>query len=222
MVTVETINSKKLILALVIVFLAFVTVLLVFYGQQIFGIVSIVTLIQLTLILGIIEVQIGFLLLLQYRTNKKNDYLILALITAFAILLIILLVYNEFISHVFDDHSLHLGWILGLIALILLTIGTILVLYDEPTFVLYHGLTNGSAWILTLLNVISLITLNNQLQISFSGVVHFVHIVMGAIGLASGFASLLLGISGQRRLSKLSGIITYACWWGAFFLGLFL
>jgi len=216
--TVETTNNKKIILALVIVFSILLTVLLVFNGLQ--AINNIKTLIELILILVIIELQIWFLLLLHYRTNNKNDSLILVLIIAFSILLTILLVLNGL--QIFDDHSLHLSWILGLIALILLTLGTILVLYDEPTYVLYHGLAAGSAWILTLLNVISLITLNDVLQVSYSGTLHFVHIVSGAIGLGTGLTSMLLGISGQRRLAKLSGIITYACWWGAFFMGLFL
>ncbi len=220
MKTVETINNKKFFSVLVITFFLGLVILLAFYGLQIFGIKSIVTLIELILILAIIELQIGFLLLLHSRTNNKYDNLILTLIIVYSILLTVLLVYNGL--QIFDDHSLHLGWILGLIALILLTIGTILVLYDEPTFVMWHGLAAGSAWILTLLNVISLITLNEVLQVSYSGSAHFAHIVMGGIGLGTGFTSLLLGISGQRRLAKLSGIITYTCWWGAFFLGLFL
>jgi hypothetical protein len=218
MVTVETTKNKKIILALVIVFSILLTALLVLNGLQ--AINNILTLIELILILVIIELQIWFLLLLHYRTNNKNDSLILVLIIVFSILLTILLVLNGL--EIFDDHSLHLSWILGLIALILLTLGTILVLYDEPTYVMWHGLAAGSAWILTLLNVISLITLNDVLQVEYSGALHFVHIVCGAIGLGTGLASMLLGISGQRRLAKLSGIITYACWWGAFFMGLFL
>jgi len=229
--TVETINNKKFVLGLIIGFAIMFTVLLVLLPSILsytidkvfhlrYQIISILTLFELTLIYTIIVLQIWFLLLLHFRTNDKNDFLILTLIIVFSILLTILLVFNGL--QIFDDHSLHLGWILGLIALILLTIGTILVLYDEPKYVLYHGLAAGSAWILTLLNVISLITLNDVLQVSYSGTVHFVHIVSGGIGLGVGFASMLLGISGQRRLAKLSGIITFACWWGAFFLGLFL
>ena len=183
--------------------------------------VSALTIIELSLIVGIIVVLTWMLLLIHYRTNNKKDLLIFILIFIFAILLITLLLINGFIFHVFDDHSLHLGWILGFIALILLTIGTILVLWDEPKFVLYHGLAAGSAWILTLLNIISLITLSDQSQVFFSGTLHFVHIGCGGIGLFSGFASLLLGISGQRRLAKTSGVITFACWWTAFLLGLF-
>ena len=152
MVTVETINNKKFFLALVIAFFLGLVLLIVFYVLQIFGIVRIITLIELILILAIVVLQIGFLVLLNFRTTNKDDYLILALIIVHAILLTVLLVYNGL--QIFDDHSLHLGWILGLIALILLTIGTIIVLYDEPTYVLYHGLAAGSAWILTLLSLL--------------------------------------------------------------------
>ena len=183
--------------------------------------VSALTIIELSLIVGIIIALTWMLLLIHYRTNNKKDLLIFGLIFIFAILLIALMWINGFIFHVFDVHSLHLGWILGFIALILLTIGTILVLWDEPKFVLYHGLTAGSAWILTLLNIIALITLSDQYQIEFSGTLHFVHIVCGGIGLFSGFTSLLFGISGQRRLAKLTGVITFVSWWTAFLLGQF-
>jgi len=179
--------------------------------------------VKIIMIMVIAAVLIYLMILLNYRTNNKKDNLIFVLIAIFAILVLVLLIYDGFILHVFDEHSLHLGWIIGLIALILLTIGTILVLYNEEKFVLYHGLfCAGPAWILTLLNVISLITLNDVLQLSYSGTVHFIHIVLGGVGLGTGLASMLLGISGQRKLAKLSGFITFACWWGAFFLGLFL
>ncbi len=178
------------------------------------------TIIELSLMIGIIAVATWMVLLIQYRTNSKKDSLIFGLIIIFAILIIVLMVISGFITRVFDPHSLHLGWILGFTGLILLTIGTILVLWDEPKFVLYHGLTAGSAWILTLLNIIALVTLTEQNQLFFSSTLHFVHIVCGAIGLFSGFASLLLGISGQRRLAKISGVITFAGWWTAFLLGI--
>ena len=184
--------------------------------------ITIDAVVKIILILVIAAVLIYLMILLNYRTTNKKDNLIFVLIAIFAILVLVLLIYDGFIVEVFNDHSLHLGWIIGLIALILLSIGTILVLYNEEKFVLWHGLAAGSAWILTLLNVISLITLNDVLQVSYSGTVHFIHIVLGGVGLGTGLASMLLGISGQRKLAKLSGFITFAFWWGAFFLGLFL
>ena len=121
----------------------------------------------------------------------------------------------------FNDSSLHLGLILGLPALILITTGMVLVLYDEPKFVFYHVLLGLSSWILTLINVIALFWLSNTLANNYSGVLHFIHILGGGLGLATGFANMLFGISGQRKLAKITGYVTFGCWWGAFFLGLF-
>ncbi|MFW9785627.1 MAG: hypothetical protein ACFFFB_25315 [Candidatus Heimdallarchaeota archaeon] len=46
----------------------------------------------------------------------------------------------------------------------------------------------------------------------YSGLIHRIHILLGSVGLGTGFASMLYGVSTQRRLSKLTGYITLLCW----------
>ena len=183
--------------------------------------VTLLNTVELTLFLGIAVILIVICVLLNTIKIRNNfvKCLLFILILIFAILVTILLVINGIIW--FNDNSLHLGLILGLPALILITTGMILVLYDERRFVFYHGLLGLSAWILTLINVIALFWLSNTLINSYSGVLHFVHILGGGLGLAAGFANMLFGISGQRKLAKITGYVTFGCWWGVFFLGLF-
>ncbi|WP_457558397.1 hypothetical protein [Candidatus Harpocratesius sp.] len=119
-------------------------------------------------------------------------------------------------------NSLHIGSIIGLPALFLVSLGTILVLLDENKFVLYHGYTAGSAWILTFYNVILLFALSSDIMTAYSGWIHAFHIICGGIGLTFGFASGLFGISGQRRLAKITGYTTLACWWTAYMLSIFI
>ena len=156
--------------------------------------------------------------------DKKIHYVLFALIIIFAVLVVILLlvdgIWFEFFNPLYDN--LHLGLILGLPALILITAAMILVLYNEQKFVFWHGLLGISSWILTLINVISLFWLAEQRVREFSGLIHFIHIIGGGGGLAAGFANMLFGISGQRKLAKLTGYITLGCWWGAFLFGLLL
>jgi len=119
----------------------------------------------------------------------------------------------------------HFGLILGLSALLLLTLGTILVLINENKFVKIHGIFSGVSWILTLVNAISLINLNLPINLWFSFEpfgVHVSHIILGAVGLFTGLLSMLFGIAAERKYAKLTGYITLICWWTAFFLGLIL
>jgi len=119
----------------------------------------------------------------------------------------------------------HFGLILGLSALLLLSLGTILVLINENKFVKIHGIFSGASWILTLTNAISLINLNLNPEQWFSFEpfgVHVSHIILGATGLFTGLLSMLFGIAAERKYAKLTGYITLICWWTAFFLGLIL
>ena len=177
--------------------------------------------IELLLMVGIAAILISICLLL--NTIKIRDkwiqYVVLVLIILLALLVTMLLIINGILW--FNDDSLHLGLILGLPALILITTGMILVLYDEQKYVFWHGLLGISAWILTLLNVIALFWLSTQQAVSYSGWLHVIHIGGGGGGLAAGFANALFGTSGQRKLAKLTGFVTLGCWWGAFLLALF-
>jgi len=121
----------------------------------------------------------------------------------------------------------HTGLILGLSALLLLSLGTILVLINENKFVKIHGIFSGASWILTLINAISLINLNLGFDPSAWFVfepfgVHVSHIILGAAGLFTGLLSMLFGIAAERKYAKLTGYITLICWWTAFFLGFIL
>jgi hypothetical protein len=101
--------------------------------------------------------------------GKKMNYIVFSLIILFAVMVIILLLVDGIWFIWFDDDSLHLGLILGLPALICITTAMILVLYNEPKFVFWHGLLGITAWILTLLNVISLFWMSQQSVVSYSG-----------------------------------------------------
>ncbi|MFX0076504.1 MAG: hypothetical protein ACFE96_13765 [Candidatus Hermodarchaeota archaeon] len=117
----------------------------------------------------------------------------------------------------------HLGLIIGLSALILLSLGTVLVLINENRFVKIHGIFSGVSWLLTLTNAISLINLGLEPDLWFSFEpfgVHVSHIILGAIGLFTGLLSMLFGIAAERKYAKLTGYVTLVCWWLAFFLGL--
>jgi hypothetical protein len=126
----------------------------------------------------------------------------------------------------------HFGLLIGLSALMLLSVGTILVLINENKFVKIHGIFSGASWILTLINAISLITLNQNelpfdelIQVWFSFEpfpVHVIHIILGAVGLFTGLLSMLFGIAAERKYARFTGYITLICWWTAFFLGLVL
>jgi len=119
-------------------------------------------------------------------------------------------------------YSFHVGLFLGLPALLLLTMGTLLVLFNEKKYVLLHGYFAGSSWILTLINVILLITLTPQMILDYSGLTHSIHIIFGGFGLVTGFTSMLFGIAAQRHIAKVTGYITLVCWWGVFFLSLYI
>jgi hypothetical protein len=57
---------------------------------------------------------------------------------------------------------------------------------------------------------------------AYSGWIHAFHIVCGGVGLTFGFTSALFGISGQRKLAKVTGYTTLACWWTAYLLSIFI
>ena len=127
----------------------------------------------------------------------------------------------------FDFSNLidHYGLYLGLPALLLVSLGTILVLVNENKFVKVHGILAGSSWILTVVNMTSAII---QIPItSWIGVIpklvyHIPHMILGSLGLISGFLSMLFGISAERKPALITGYITLVSWWAAFLLGYFI
>ncbi len=118
----------------------------------------------------------------------------------------------------------HLGLYLGLPALLLLTLGTVLVLLNENKFVRLHGILAGSSWVLTVVNVSAAlikIPIDNWFGV-FPLITHIPHIILGTIGLIAGFFSMLFGIAAERKPALITGYITLASWWAAFILGYFL
>ncbi|MHA1915378.1 MAG: hypothetical protein ACW986_11525 [Promethearchaeota archaeon] len=183
---------------------------------------TLIGIVELTLI-AVVSVALicSCFLVNNFKGRSKNvQYSAIVSLLLFVILLTVLVVMNGI--EWFIDDSLHLGLILGLPALICITTAMVLVLYDESTFVFWHGLLGISAWTLTLLNVISLFWMPQAQVFSYSGLTHFIHIMGGGGGLAAGFANALFGASGQRKVAKYTGFITMGCWWGAFLLGLIL
>lgn len=171
--------------------------------------------------IGIMVVTISGIALSNKLKNGKIRNIFIAVLAILYILLITIsiLIWNE---GKIEYDSLHLGATLGLPALILVTIGTIIVIYDESKYSLYHGYSAGGAWIITLLNVILLFALTQEMMKGYSGWIHALHIICGGVGLTFGFASALFGISGQRTLAKITGYTTLGCWWFAYLLGFFI
>ena len=184
--------------------------------------VQFIAVLSLSIAVAVILIVLCVLLNSIESREKKIDYIVFGLIILLAVTVIILLMVDGIWFIWFSDDSLHLGLILGLPALTCITTAMILVLYNEAKFVFWHGLLGITAWTLTLLNVIALFWMPTDIVVGYSGLGHFMHIIGGGGGLAAGFANALFGISGQRKLAKLTGYITLGCWWGAFLLGLLL
>ena len=182
--------------------------------------------IQIILSFVAVLIFIALILTLNFRRQGKMKGLIWIWVILFGAVMTFIVVSDMISSgiEIIDStsDSWHIGLILGLPALISLSIGTILVLYDEPKYVLWHGYFAGGALIVTIINVILLVFLTPTEILNYSGLIHALHIMLGATGLMTGCASFLFGVSGQRNLARLTGYFTLAGWWGAFLLGLFL
>jgi len=215
-------EKKKALLLLIIMLMSMITGLLVIGIMEITAVVKHNLEIWLYVnIIGILVVTIVAILLSEKLKKGAIRSLFVGILAILYILLILIvvLIWNE---GTLDYDSLHLGSTLGLSALILVTIGTLLVIYDESKYSLFHGYSAGGAWIITLLNTVTLFMLTSDLAKGYSGWLHALHIICGAVGLTFGFASALFGISGQRRLAKVTGYTTLACWWLAYGLGFFI
>lgn len=205
-----------------------ITLILLLTAQLVIGVIEVTTVAMCPLEIFLFVNSIGILLVtivgVALSEKLKNTKIRSLFVGILAILYILLIVISIllWIEGTIEYDSLHLGSTLGLPALILVTIGTLLVIYDESKYSLYHGYTAGGAWIITLLNVILLFTLTTDLMKGYSGWIHALHIVCGGVGLTFGFASALFGLAGQRRLAKLTGYTTLAVWWLAYLLGFFI
>ena len=192
--------------------------------------------IQIFLSFVAVAIFIALILILNFRKQGQQKVLVWIMAIDFGALMTVIVVLNGIEIFPFrlsaytdpdpvfdpDFGSWHMGIILGLPALISLSVGTILVLYDEAKYVMWHGLAAGGALIVTILNVILLIFLTPLEILNYSGMIHTLHIFLGAFGLMTGVASFLFGASGQRNIARMTGYFTLAGWWGAFLLGLLL
>ena len=190
--------------------------------------------IQIILSVAAVAIFIALILILNFRKRDQKKVLIWIMATIFGVLMTVIILLDgieifalrlsDYQSPGFDPDfgSWHIGLILGLPALISLSVGTILVLYDEAKYVMWHGLAAGGALIVTIINVILLMFLTPPEILNYSGMIHTLHIILGAFGLMTGVASFLFGASGQRNLARMTGYFTLAGWWGAFLLGLLL
>ncbi len=124
----------------------------------------------------------------------------------------------DILSTFFD----HMGIYLGGLALILLTIGTVLVMINENKFVKTHGYLAGISLILTTVNVLTLVLTPSVWMGSYPVEFHAPHIILGALGLFTGALSMIFGIAAERKYAKLLGYFTLLFWWGAFFTGILL
>jgi hypothetical protein len=186
--------------------------------------------IQVTLSFVAVAIFIALIIILNFRKKGTQKVLIWIMAIAFGTLMTVIILLNgieiiEYRTHAIYGQpgyvtSWHLGIILGLPALIALSIGTILVLYDEAKYVMWAGLAKTGSLILTIINIFTLVALTEMEVLNYSGLIHILHIFLGAFGLMMGIASFLFGASGQRNLARLTGYFTLAGWWGAFLLGL--
>jgi len=194
--------------------------------------------IQILLSVVAVAIFIALIIILNFRKKGTQKGLIWIMAILFGILMTVIVVLNGieiFAPRVpeygdinvygqagYDPNftSWHMGLLLGLPALISLSVGTILVLYDEHKYVMWHGLAAGGSLIVTIINVFTLVALTEMEVLNYSGMIHILHIFLGAFGLMTGIASFLFGASGQRNIAKLTGYFTLAGWWGAFLLGL--
>ena len=192
--------------------------------------------IQVILSFVAVAIFIALIIILNFRKKGTQKVLIWIMAIAFGTLMTVIVVLNGIEifpfrlfnyrsdDPIFDPNfgSWHMGIILGLPALIALSVGTILVLYDEAKYVMWHGLAAGGSLIVTIINVILLVFMTPLEVLNYSGMIHTLHIFLGAFGLMTGISSFLFGASGQRNIAKLTGYFTLAGWWGAFLLGLLL
>ena len=116
--------------------------------------------------------------------------------------------------------SLHLTIYLGLPAIILLGVGTLLYQISKEKYTFAHGVCAGLSLLLTTINIVLIlpdarigILLNNPALDLF----HFIHIILGAVGYLFGILAFLTGISGIRV--KWPGLTALTCWTIVFVMG---
>ncbi|MFW9848572.1 MAG: hypothetical protein ACFFF4_05495 [Candidatus Thorarchaeota archaeon] len=113
--------------------------------------------------------------------------------------------------------NFHMGIILGLPAIILLGIGTLLYQISKEKYTFAHGVCAGLALILTTVNVIGILPTTALVLGSSVDLFHLIHIIIGIIGYTFGIIAFITGISGVR--TKIPGLIALISWTTVFVMG---
>ena len=106
----------------------------------------------------------------------------------------------------------HLNYILGGIAIVSLTIGTILYQVNREKFTRTHGYLAGTSLILTTINIILIVP---NVVLTIDAIVEFMplrllHIILGVIGYVAAIVAFISGLSGHR--TRFPGFIALGCW----------
>jgi hypothetical protein len=114
--------------------------------------------------------------------------------------------------------NFHFTLFLGLPAIILLGIGTLLYEISKEKYTFHHGLCAGTALLLTTINIIGILP-STVIFLSSSSMdlFHLVHIILGVIGYVAGLGAFVSGISGIR--TKIPGYTALICWTIVFLMG---
>ncbi len=116
------------------------------------------------------------------------------------------------------DVNWHMTVFLGLPAIVLLGIGTLLYQISKEKYTLAHGVCAGLSLLLTTINIATIIPMTNViLSAPPVDLFHMVHIILGIIGYLFGIGAFLTGISGVR--TKVPGFIALVCWTVVFVMG---
>jgi hypothetical protein len=114
--------------------------------------------------------------------------------------------------------DIHLSIILGLPAIILLWIATLLYQISREKYTFTHGICAGLALLLTTVNIVAILPLTNTvLSAGAADLFHLIHIGLGVIGYLAGVGAFLTGISGIR--TKIPGLTAAVCWTIVFVIG---
>ncbi|MHA1576903.1 MAG: hypothetical protein ACTSU3_06045 [Candidatus Thorarchaeota archaeon] len=113
--------------------------------------------------------------------------------------------------------NFHMTIILGLPAILLLAIGTLLYQISKEKYTFAHGICAGLSLLLTTINIITIIPATNAALSTSVDLFHFAHIVLGIVGYAFGIIAFVTGISGVR--TKKPGLIALVSWTVVFIMG---
>ncbi len=112
----------------------------------------------------------------------------------------------------------HMTIILGLPAIVLLGIGTLLYQISKEKYTFAHGVCAGLALLLTTINIALIIPMTNTvLSAPPVDLFHMVHIILGIVGYVFGIGAFLTGISGIR--TRVPGFVALVLWTTAFVMG---